>query len=229
MTPHQPFIEDIEERLGYHFNDTGLLCRALTHSSYAAEHEEVTSYERLEFLGDAVLELVTTCIIFEAETGAPEGVMTKIRASVVDEATLAAVASDLGLSEAMHLGRGEERSGGRDRDSILSDVVEAVLGAVFLDGGWEDADRVIRAMWTPIVQARSASSGITDPRSHLQELLATDGRTVTFSYDRSGPDHAVVFTAVAFVDGSQIAVGMGSSKKAAAIDAARAALEAGIV
>jgi len=226
MTPHEPFIEDIEGRLGYHFNDADLLCQALTHSSYAAEHEEAISYERLEFLGDAVLELVTTAIIFEAESDAPEGVMTKIRASIVDEGTLAAVARDLGLSEAIRLGKGEKRSGGRERDSILSDVVEAVLGAVFLDGEWEGADRAIRAIWTPIVQARYASSGVMDPRSRLQELLATDGRTVTFSYDRSGPDHAVVFTAAAFVDGTQIAVGEGSSKKAAAIDAARAALEA---
>ncbi len=229
MTAHQPFVEDIEQRLGYHFNDADLLCQALTHSSYAAEHGESISYERLEFLGDAVLELVTTNLIFEAQTDAPEGAMTKIRASVVDEATLALVAGDLGLSEAMRLGRGEERSGGRDRDSILSDIVEALLGAVFLDGGWDDADRVIRAMWTPIVQSRSASSGVTDPRSRLQELLAADGRTVAFSYDRSGPDHAVVFTAAAFVDGNQIAVGTGSSKKAAAIDAARAALEAGAI
>ncbi len=224
MTALESVVESVERGLGYHFRDVGLFWEALTHSSYEAEHGDVASYERLEFLGDAVLELVTTHLIFCTLPDAPEGAMTKIRASVVDARTLALLARDLGLPDVIRLGKGEDQSGGRDRDSTLSDVIEALLGAVFLDGGWEGADRVVRALWAPIIESRDPSSGVTDPRSRLQEVLAREGKTVSFAYDRSGPDHAVQFKATAFVDGVQIATGTGSSKKAAAIDAARTAI-----
>ncbi len=228
MTALDPIVQDVEQGLGYHFGDVGLFWEALTHASYEAEHGGVTSYERLEFLGDAVLELVTTSLIFETLPDAPEGAMTKLRASVVDAGTLASLARDLGLSEAIRVGKGEDRSGGRDRVSTLSDVLEALVGAVFLDGGWEHASKVVRRLWAPVIQSRDPSSDVTDPRSRLQEMLASDGRTVSFSYDRSGPDHAAKFTATAYVDGLRIAIGTGTSKKSAAIDAARTAIEAGV-
>jgi ribonuclease-3 len=124
------------------------------------------------------------------------------------------------------VGRGEERSGGRDRDSIVSDVVEAVLGAVYIDSGWDSVDKLIRREWAGIIAQRASSAGTTDPRSRLQELLARSRRTVSFTYEQSGPDHAVVFTATAVVDGEAIGTGMGPSKKSAAIDAAANSLEA---
>lgn len=225
MSPSDPSLEDLEGRLGYRFASSSLLCEAVTHSSYAAEHPDASSYERLEFLGDAVLEMVTTSMIYEIMQDAPEGEMTKMRASVVDEASLATVAVDLGVPANIRLGRGEEQSGGHDKASIQSDVVEALLGAVFLDGGWSAADRVTRSLWRSIIDDRRDGSDIMDSRSRLQEILARDGRVVTFEYERSGPDHAAVFTAAAIVNGERIAVGTGGSKKAAAIDAARCALD----
>lgn len=218
-------LADLQERIGYTFADASLLSQALTHSSFVAENEEATSYERLEFLGDAVIELATTDIIYARLPSASEGVMTKIRASVVDEKALAAIARDLDLGSMVRLGRGEDRSGGRHRNSILSDTVESVLGAVHLDGGWSAAEIIVRRLWSPLVERVLGSSDVQDPRSRLQEQLAKQGVTVTFEYERSGPDHAAVFSASAVVDGHCIATADGPSKKAAAIEAARRALD----
>ena len=217
-------ISAIEEVLGYRFTDTAGLIEALTHSSYAAEHPDARSYERLEFLGDAVLELATTDLVYTAMPGEPEGEMTKIRASVVDEPTLASIARSWGLDGAARLGVGEDRSGGRDRDSILSDLVEAVLAAVYVDGGVDAAFDVINRHWSPVIADRLALPDVSDPRSRLQELLARSGRTVEFAFRRDGPDHASVFTASATVDGVVVGEGFGGSKKAAAIAAASDAL-----
>jgi ribonuclease-3 len=225
MQDEHATLASFEDRLGYTFSDPSLLVEALTHSSYSAEHS-APSYERLEFLGDAVLGLMVASMIFDAHPDAPEGEMTKLRAVVVDQRSLAFVGRGLGVSEHIRVGRGEERSGGRDRDSIVSDVVEALLGAVFIDGGVEPVDRLIRTLWSPVIAERELSDGTTDPRSRLQELLATSRRTVSFTYEQSGPDHAVMFTATALVDGEAIGTGMGPSKKSAAIDAAANGLEA---
>ncbi len=214
----------LEERLGYYFSDPSLLVEALTHTSYSAEHG-APSYERLEFLGDAVLGLVATQLIFESFPDAPEGEMTKLRAVVVDQRSLAMLGRGIGVTDHIRVGRGEQRSGGRDRDSIISDVVEALLGAVFIDGGWVPVERLIRDEWGPVIVEKASSAATTDPRSRLQELLAKSKRTVSFVYEQSGPDHAVVFSATALVDGDPIGAGTGSSKKSAAIDAARNALE----
>jgi len=218
-------LADLQKRIGYTFADASLLAQALTHSSYVAENEEATSYERLEFLGDAVIELATTDIIYARLPTATEGEMTRIRASVVDERALASIARDLELGGAVRLGRGEDQSGGRQRDSILSDVVESVLGAVHLDGGWNEADTIVRRLWGPLVEDVVGSGDVQDPRSRLQEQLAKQGVTVTFEYERSGPDHAAVFIATAVVEGQRVATADGPSKKAAAIEAARRALE----
>ncbi len=216
-------LDMVQRTIGYHFSDTALLTTALTHSSYASENE-VESYERLEFLGDAVLELAITVEIFGALEDASEGRMTRIRAAIVDEATLAVVARHIGLPAALRLGVGEDRSGGRDRASIQSDVVESVLGAVYLDGGAQASLDVVLRLLGDTVADRLASSQVSDSRSRLQEHLAQRGQVVSFEYERSGPDHAVVYTAKASVDGHVIGTGSGGSKKTAAIDAARAAL-----
>ena len=226
---NRPEIGSVETAMGYAFSDTGRVVEALTHSSYAAEHADASSYERLEFLGDAVLELATTDLVFAAMPDQPEGDMTKIRAAVVDEQTLAAIARAWGLDALARLGVGEDRSGGRGRDSILSDLVESLLGAVYLDGGYDEAYEVIRRHWSPLIDERLARPDVSDPRSWLQELLARTGRTVEFTFDRSGPDHATVFTASATVDGAVVGRGTGGSKKAAAIAAASDALAASAI
>lgn len=217
-------LDAIEEAIGFRFTNRRLLLEALTHSSFTAENDGEESYERLEFLGDAVLELATTELIFTAMEGESEGPMTKVRASMVDEMTLAGVARSWNLDEAIRLGVGEERSGGRERSSILGDVVEAVLAAVHIDGGFAEAAKVVDRTWAPIVRSRLAAAHVSDSRSMLQEILAKEGRIVHFDFDRSGPDHSVLFGASAVVDGEVIGTGTGSSKKSAAIDAARDAL-----
>ncbi len=223
MTDHGDALDMVQRTIGYHFSDSALLTTALTHSSYASENE-VDSYERLEFLGDAVLELAITLEIFGALDDASEGRMTRIRATIVDEATLASVARRIGLPAAMRLGVGEGRSGGCDRASIQSDVVESVLGAVYLDGGAQASLDVVIRLLGETVADRLASSQVSDSRSMLQEHLARKGQLVSFDYERSGPDHAVVYTATASVDGHVVGTGTGASKKTAAIDAARDAL-----
>lgn len=216
-------LEQVEAAIGYRFNDPQLMATALTHSSFASEND-VESYERLEFLGDAVLELAITQKIFALLGDATEGEMTRVRAAVVDEATLAAVGREHGLHTSIRLGVGEDRNGGRNRQSIQSDVVEAILGAVYVDGGTESAFGVALHLLGDAISARLAAPSVADPRSSLQESLASDGRSVSFAYERTGPDHAVVYTAVATVEETVVGTGTGPSKKAAAIDAARNAL-----
>lgn len=216
-------LERLQDAIGYRFSDSQLLVTALTHSSYASEND-VESYERLEFLGDAVLEMATTHRIFEELPDASEGRMTLVRAAIVDEATLAFVAKQLALPAVILLGVGEDRNGGRDRSSIQSDVVEAILGAVYVDGGAEKAFAVVFHLLGGEIADRLIDPQIADPRSSLQEELAKDGRKVSFEFVRTGPDHAVVYTATATVDGGVIGTGSGASKKSAAIDAARNAL-----
>ena len=150
--------------------------------------------------------------------------MTKLRASVVDAVTLGEIGRHLGLGPWIRLGVGEARSGGADRDSILSDVVESILGAMFVDGGIAPASDFIRRHWMSRIERNLAASATTDARSRLQELLAGTGRVVEFRYERLGPDHETVFHASAVVDGEVIGTGSAGSKKAAAIEASADAL-----
>jgi ribonuclease-3 len=217
-------LESIEMALGHSFADADLLVHALTHTSFTAENHGATSYERLEFLGDAVLELSTTDVIFSLLVDASEGRMTRVRASVVDITTLAEVARAVGLADLIRLGVGEARSGGAGRDSILSDTMEAVLGAIYIDGGYEVAHAVIAKLWTPIIASRVSAPMVIDGRSRLQELVAQRGGSVTFEYERTGPDHAAVYSATVLVDGETAGTGTAGSKKAAAIAASENAL-----
>lgn len=218
----------IEEHLGYAFADPSHLATALTHTSYAGEHPGTESYERYEFLGDSVLGLAITLLIFEAMPDEPEGTMTRVRALLVDEQTLATVARSWDVGAALRLGVGEDRAGGRDRDSILADATEAIVAAIALDGGADRALRVVREVWKPILEDRLASEDHRDARSRLQETLASRGLSIEYTFERGGPDHAAVFTATALVDGKPIGSGEGASKKAAAVAAAADALDSGL-
>ncbi|MCP4307981.1 MAG: ribonuclease III [bacterium] len=206
--------------LGYEFDSDELATLALTHRSYAAEHELDVSYERLEFLGDAVLQLAVTRHLYDAYAHLAEGELAKVRAAVVNQKALATVGRNLGIGEFMLLGQGEERSGGRDKDSILADVVEALLGAIYLDGGYEPASDLVLRWLVPLIGERAASPGELDFKTRLQEVLAQRGLLPRYVISESGPDHAKSFTAELWVEGEIIATGSGSSKKRAEQSAA---------
>jgi hypothetical protein len=167
--PSDGSLASIETALGHSFSEPDLLLHAVTHTSFAAENHGATSYERLEFLGDAVLELSTTDVIFSLLAEESEGRMTKVRASVVDITTLAEVARTVGLADVVRLGVGEERSGGADRDSILSDTMEAVLGAIYVDGGFEAAHGVV-------TRSSSNGAGLIMPPCTLPPSSSTERR-----------------------------------------------------
>ena len=215
----------LQAAIGYTFGDPSLLDLALTHRSFTAEEDFDESNERLEFLGDAVLGLIVSTELHEA-WDLSEGEMAKVRAAVVNESTLAAVAQGAGLDNAVRISRGEAASGGRAKASILADAMEAVIAAVFLDGGLAAARRVVLARWRPLIAERAAVPGERDYKTRLQEVLARDGRLPVYDVIGSGPDHSRVFEAEVRVDGEVLGRGSGSSKKRAQQSAARAALEA---
>ncbi len=216
-------MPDLEETLGYTFVNGSLLTLALTHRSLEAEDEQEFSNERLEFLGDAVLGLVIADELL-ASWDMDEGAMAKVRAAVVSEAALAGVARQLGLGDHLRLGKGEQTSGGRDKSSILADALEAVIGAVFLDGGFDPARSFILGNWEDLVAERALAPGERDYKTRLQEVLARRGTVPEYSVGGIGPDHAREFTASVLVDGSTLGRGTGSSKKRAEQEAARQAL-----
>ncbi len=199
---------------------------ALLHRSYAAEHSLDDSYERLEFLGDAVLQLAVTHYLYEEYPMLSEGEMAKVRAAVVNERALAQLALEWGLGEALLLGRGEEMTGGREKESILSDAVESVLGAVYIDAGFDRARQLILRHWGELVDERAAAPGRLDYKTRLQERLARLGLRPSYVVEEEGPEHAKEFTAKVWADGELLGEGSGKSKKRAEQDAARAASEA---
>jgi ribonuclease-3 len=213
----------LETALGHHFESGELIELALTHRSYAAEHDLQISYERLEFLGDAVLQLAVTRYLYDEYPELAEGELAKVRAAVVNQTSLARVARYLGIGDQLVLGEGELRSGGADKDSILSDVVESLLGAIYLDGGYETAARIVLDLLVPEIVERAASPGQRDYKTRLQESLARRGLQPHYEITETGPDHAKVFTAKLLVGGEVVATGEGSSKKRAEQAAAEAA------
>lgn len=218
-------IEELQERIGYHFNDIGLLKRALTHSSFTNEQKinKNGDYERLEFLGDAVLELVSSDFLFHRYEKLSEGELTKLRASMVCEPALAFCARDIELGEYIRLGRGEELSGGRERESIVSDVMEAVIGAIYLDSGMEQAKSFIfRYILSDLENKRL----FYDSKSRLQEIVQGTLKK-EFHYElleEFGPEHDKYFVVQAVLDGQSIGSGQGRTKKAAEQEAAYQAL-----
>ena len=214
---------DAEAALGYVFGAPELAVLALTHRSYAAEQGLAVSYERLEFLGDAVLQLVVTRYLYDSYEDLAEGELAKVRAAVVNQKTLAGIGRRLGIGTAVLLGQGEEMSGGRDKDSILADVVEALLGAIYLDGGYAPAAELVLRHWEPMIEERATAPGRRDYKTRLQEILAKQGLQPRYEISETGPDHAKVFTAELWVDDSLVGTGRGSSKKRAEQAAAEAA------
>lgn len=223
-------MQTLEERLGYRFHDRELLRAAMYHSSYANEHRGagISSNERLEFLGDAVLQLVSAEYLFREHPDAPEGDLTRIRSALVREESLYEVAQRLGLGEYLRLGRGEESGGGRTRPSILADAMESVFAAVYLDGGLEAARSLIHRVLLEREREESVERRRMDCKTMLQELVQRKpNRTLTYELvGSSGPDHAKVFTCRVLLDGREVGRGDGHTKKEAEQAAAMAAVTA---
>lgn len=220
-------IKDLEAAIGYRFNNISVLQKALAHSSYANErwHNGLKSYERLEFLGDSILGMVVAEFLYTHYTETLEGDLTRMRADVVCEKALAKVARRLDLGRHILLGNGEEQGGGRNRDSILSDTVEAVIAACYLDGGMEVAKSFIHRFILeeePVKQNNNR-----DYKTALQELVQRKkDQTLAYSLvGESGPDHNKQFSVQLHLNGQLVGAGVGSSKKRAEQMAAKEALE----
>ena len=228
LLPRRPCEEALEETIGYRFSDTALLRESLTHKSFSNEQpgRDVPHNERLEFLGDAVLDLVVSHALFRAFPAIAEGELTRIRAEVVSEKGLAEIGRHLGLGASLRLGRGEERSGGREKDSLIADALEALLGALFCDGGFEDARRIIEDLCATAIERSARCKAGIDYKTRLQELLqAREGRTPTYALTLiEGPDHQRVYTVEVCSEGETIGCGRGRTKKAAEQEAAHEAL-----
>ncbi len=212
----QEMIAEFEKRTGYTFQNKKLLVTALTHSSYSNEKrwDKYQCNERLEFLGDAVLELISSEFIFRNNDKMPEGDMTRTRASYVCEPTLALCAREIGLGKYLQLGRGEEMTGGRDRDSVLSDALEATIGAVYMDGGFECAKEYIHKH---ILQDIENKKMFYDSKTVLQEIVQSEG-SAQLRYElmkEEGPDHCKEYTSAVWINGEKKAIGVGQTKKKA--------------
>ena len=211
-------------RLGRPFADPALLARSLAHRSWCAETEGALSNERLEFLGDAVLGLVVTDHLFLTYPDLPEGELAKVRASLVNSEALAEVAAGLDLGSFLLLGKGEAASGGREKPSILADAMEAVIGAVYLDGGWPAAADLVMALLADRIEEAAAGPGGQDYKTRLQEVAARKFEQLPrYEVHDEGPDHAKRFFATVFLAGRERGRGEGRSKKQAEQGAARAA------
>lgn len=208
---------EFQKVIGYEFRQTGLLQQALTHSSYANEKrmKKHSDNERLEFLGDAVLEIISSEYLYHHFPDLPEGELTKMRASLVCEPTLAYCTKELHLGEYLLLGRGEDRTGGRKRSSILSDALEAVIGAIYLDGGFASAKEfVLKFILTDIAHKQL----FYDSKTILQEIVQAGEGGQLLEYKilkEEGPDHRKVFEVMAMLNGEEIGRGSGRTKKAA--------------
>ena len=216
------------DNLDYHFQNDGLLRRALTHSSLAVEqHRMGEDNERLEYLGDAVLEHLVSRYLFDTYPDRREGALTRLRSSLVCESALAAAARKLSLGKYLLLGRGEEQCGGREKDSILSDAFEAVLAAVYLDGGLDAAQQLVKKyVLAPEDMGHHSSS--KDSKTAFQELVHADHTGKNIRYElvsESGPDHKKLFTMRVLVDEVEWGTGSGPSKQAAGQAAAQMAIE----
>jgi len=219
-------MERLERNLGYTFSDKELLKKALTHTSYAYEHN-VESNEKLEFLGDSILEFVSSIYLFKNYSHLKEGEMTKVRATVVCEKSLYKVAKMHNFSDFLYLGKSERQSGGEDRPAILADSVEAVIAAMYLDGGMQVTEKFIIENLKDEIEIASKNVGQKDYKTVLQEKLQENGEVeIKYTILREfGPDHDKTFEAQVECDHKKLAVGTGKSKKQAEMEAARKALE----
>ena len=220
MEQNQNLIE-LQDIIGYHFQNIELLKQALVHSSYANENKmsKEENNERLEFLGDAVLEIITSDYLFKKYPDMLEGELTKLRASIVCEPTLANFSKDISLGEFILLGKGEENSGGRLRASVLADTVEALIGAIYLDGGIQAASQFVKTSLLEDVEERKL---FVDSKTHLQELIqkTSDIPVEYIIIDERGPDHNKIFEVAVKHNDHVIGIGSGRSKKLAEQEAA---------
>lgn len=215
---------ELEEKINYRFKSRELLRQALTHSSFTNEQKinKYKNYERLEFLGDAVLELASSRFFFMNNPDMTEGQMTKMRSSMVCEPALAFCARDLDLGKYIFLGKGEEATGGRNRDSITSDVMEALIGAIYLDSGYEEAEKFILQFVLSDLESKQL---FYDSKTILQEKVQKKGQTLHYELiEESGPDHDKQFTVEAHINDKAVSRGIGRTKKAAEQQAAYAVL-----
>lgn len=218
--------EVLEQNIGYHFKQQAYLQEALTHSSYANERKinKIECNERLEFLGDAVLEMISSKYLFLQYPKMPEGDLSKVRASLVCEDALALVAKRIGLGDCILLGKGEEAGGGREKPSVTSDALEAVIGAIFLDGGLEAAEAFIHSFVLCEVEKHLE---FRDSKSLLQEMIQQRNNQDVISYKvvgEEGPEHAKTFTVEVYINEQLCGRGQGKTKKAAEKAAAKQAI-----
>ena len=217
----------LENKLEYKFNNPSLLIQAVTHSSYANEMKmsKESNNERLEFLGDAVLELVTSEYVYNKYKDLPEGDLTKLRAGMVCEQTLSSCAKDLNIGDFLLLGKGEDNSGGRTRDSILSDALEAIIGAIYLDGGFTSAKEFVQKKILNQIEDKEL---FFDSKTILQEIIQNENHKQKIRYkliSEEGPDHNKSFTIALYVGNKQYGCGVGRTKKAAEQEAALQAIK----
>ena len=218
-------LTPLMKEIGYTFKNVSLLEKALTHSSFANEGRGGEHYERLEFLGDSVLGFITARYLFEKDRG-PEGELTKLRAAVVCEKALCAYSKQLGIGQYMRLGRGEQHSGGAERPSILADMYEAVLAAIYLDGGMEPAEKFVLRFIIPEAETQRRRQ-FKDYKTALQEIVQQNpGERLEYVLSgASGPDHNKTFISEVHLNSNVIGVGRGHSKKESEQQAAREALK----
>lgn len=222
-------LNKFEEIIKYKFKDIKLLAKSLTHSSYSNEDKSFNKVnnERLEFLGDAVLSIIVSKYIFDKYPNYPEGDLTKLRSQVVCEDTLAIVASNLNIGKYLLLGKGEESSGGRKRKSILADAVEAIIAAIYIDGGYKEAEKFVLANLSKYIQLAVNGKIILDYKSYLQEYYQSKCQSCKIRYivtKEEGPDHEKMFHVNVTVNKATVGSGSGKSKKLAEQDAAKNAL-----
>jgi len=210
-----PDLSQLTARLGYAFTDISLLETAMHHRSWNAENEGGESNERLEFLGDAVLGWVVADIVYSQHSDLPEGKLTDLRKSVVNANALAEVAVELGIGEFLMLGKGEDTAGGREKTSILSDALEAVIGAVYIDAGPQATHDVVSALMGKRIVDAVGGLDRLDAKTRLQELASKLEAHVHYKVEDEGPDHEKMFFATVFVGDRELGYGEGKSKKAA--------------
>ena len=219
-------ISKFENIISYNFKNKQYILEALTHSSYSNENKSYAFNERLEFLGDSVLGIIISDYLFKNETELPEGELTKLRANIVCEESLSEVSKKIELGTHMLLGKGEEATGGRERVSILADAVEAVIAAIYLDGGIENARKFVLTQMDEIIQDSIKGRIFRDYKTHLQEVIQSQGET-NIIYDlveEIGPDHNKKFIMQVKLNDEVLGTGEGKSKKEAEQSAAKQAL-----
>ena len=227
-------VKELLTKIGYEFNDEALLTNALTHSSYSSEHrmDYASNNERLEFIGDAFVDAAVGAELFRIMKDAPEGVLSKNRADVVREESLADAAREIDLGDYIYMGRGEESTGGRNKDSILADAFEALIGAIIIDGGYDAGKRVILDLLNEKIGLAVAGKLRQDYKTMLQEKLQEKNHDVRIKYNtvsESGPDHNKTFNVEVMAGTRVLGSGSGKSKAKAEQDAARDALMNGSV